>query len=104
MNRVLVAATGILLLSGCATVEDRIVYDIYWEAGKPCEAQYHTLSMVRVLRDGSLTLVAAADSSSEKAKFVECYWAGIRKLVEQRRQAGQPLPEDFKMEPSVDID
>jgi hypothetical protein len=104
-----VALTTVLGLGACAsTPESRlrndVFLDIYWTASRECEARYRTLHVDHIAMDGSLSLIADANSRSEARPFRECYWKTIRDRAERRRAAGLPMPDDANLQPDIDID
>ena len=40
----------------------------------------------------------------ELPAFITCYRDGVRASVDQRRQAGLPVPDTLNQDPSADID
>jgi hypothetical protein len=97
----------VLLAGGCAPLspEDKLRWDlmedVYWDAARECSGRYYTVRLVRVGRDGDLEVDLAAESRSELRPFRECYWAGIQRRVDARRQKDLPVPEPFNLQPGV---
>ncbi len=103
------ALAGACLAAGCATSpgtrgENEFFLNVYWDAARDCENRHHTLHIARLLLEGDLQLDADQDTRIEFRAYVACYYAGIRERVERRRQAGQPVPENVKLEPPVEIE
>jgi hypothetical protein len=109
VSNILVAGI-LLLLGGCAPLspEEKLRWDltddVYWDAARECVGHYATLRLVRMSRDGDLQMDTAAESRSETRQFIACYWEGIQKRVEARRQKGLPIPDPFNLRPGVDFD
>lgn len=96
---------GLACLTGCAmTPEARVSNEIFWEAAKECEFRYRTLHLDRIDPDGNASMHADADSRQELPAFIGCYRQGVRTRIEQRRQAGLPVPDTLNREPDADID
>lgn len=98
-----------LALGACAStpasqLRNDIFLDIYWTASRQCEARYRTLHVDHIGMDGSLSLIADANSRSEAQQFRDCYWNAVRERAEQRRAAGRATPDDINLRPDIDID
>jgi nucleotide-binding universal stress UspA family protein len=93
-------------LSGCTTMtpEARIRNEVFWDAAKECESQYHSLHLDNVDPGGHLTMHADAETRIELAPFRKCYREAVRTRVEQRRRAGEPVPDTLLEEPTAEID
>jgi hypothetical protein len=103
------ALVPMLALGACAsTAESRlrndVLLDVYWTASRQCEARYRTLHVDHIGMDGSLSLIADANSRSEAQQFRDCYWNAVRERAEQRRAAGRPTPDGMGLQPDIDID
>ncbi len=91
-------------LSPEANLRDNLSVDLYWDARRECEGRYRTLHLVRVNQDGDLTLDAAANSTSELRRFIECDHPGVRKRADLRHQKGQSLPDGLNPQPAIELD
>src|SRR5260370_25885476 len=103
------ACALVLLLTGACTGLDRpggpddLTVAIYWDASRECAWRYGTISLQRVAPNGDLSVDYAAESTADRSSFLACYHAGIARRVEARRQAGQPVPENFNLRPDVHL-
>jgi len=106
MVRLLLAATALCAMTGCATTtpEARLTNEIYWDAAVECESRYRTLHLDQIDREGNVTMHADAESRHELRPFIECYQTGVRARIDQRRRTGQPLPDSVNESPAAEID
>jgi hypothetical protein len=102
---------GVLMfLAGCAplTSEEQaqqdLFLDVYWTSARVCANRYPNVRITNAQMNGDLSMEAAADSRFDRLPFTQCYYEGIAKRVAERRQKGQFVPDDLRMEPSVDFD
>jgi len=98
---------GCAAILGCAaamTPDARLRNELFWNAAVECESRYRTLHLDRIDTGGGITLHADAESRSELQSFTRCYRQAVNARIEQRRQAGLPIPEELTVEPSVDLD
>lgn len=99
----------LMLVTGCASGMGmspgaKLRNEVFWEAAKQCEGRYRTLHLDRIDIGGGITMSADAESRSELASFRECYKQAVHDRIEQRRQAGLPVPEELSTEPTADLD
>jgi hypothetical protein len=100
-------AYGLLLTAGCASTmspEARLRNEVFWDAARECESRFHTLHLDRIDIGGGITMHADAETRSELEPFLQCYRQTVRDRVEQRRQAGLPIPDTLTEEPTAEID
>jgi hypothetical protein len=69
-----------------------------------CESRYRTLHLDQIDVGGGITMHADAESRSELQAFTNCYRRAVSQRIEQRRQAGLPIPDELGAEPSVELD
>ena len=102
----ILAAMALIWLSGCMTMtpEARLRNEVFWDAAKECESQYHTLHLDNVDPGGHVTMHADAETRIELAAFRSCFRQAVHTRIEQRRQAGEPVPDALLVEPTADID
>ena len=103
------ALLAVVTLGACATtpetkLRNEVFLDVYWTAARACEDRYRTLHVDRIALDGGLTVSADANSRIDAAGFRECYWTGVPKQIERRREAGLAVPETINLHPDIDID
>lgn len=106
MRHRLAIAVALLCLAACATMppEAQLRNEIFWEAAKECESRHRTLHLDLIDPGGNVTMHADAESRHELRPFLECYRRAVRARVEQRRQAGLPIPKTLNQEPTAEID
>ncbi|HMK21697.1 MAG TPA: hypothetical protein VK466_05145 [Terriglobales bacterium] len=101
---------ALLLLAACAplTPEEQarqdVFLDIYWPSARGCVNRYPNVRIDNAQMNGDLSMSASADSRFDRLPFTECYYEAIAKRVAERRQRGQSVPDDIKMQPAVDFD
>jgi hypothetical protein len=98
--------TTVLVAAGCVTMtaDARLRNEIFWDAARECEGRYRTLHLDQIDTGGNITMHADAESRSELRPFTECYRQAVRRRIEERRQAGLPIPETLEKEPTVELD
>ncbi|HMB86260.1 MAG TPA: hypothetical protein VNQ72_14930 [Candidatus Dormibacteraeota bacterium] len=103
---IFITTMALIGLSGCTTMtpEARIRNEVFWDAAKECESQYHSLHLDNIDPGGHLTMHADAETRMELAAFRKCYREVVRTRVEQRRRAGEPVPDTLLEEPTAEID
>jgi len=96
----------VLLGSGCETMspDAKLRNELFWAAATQCESKFRTLHLDRIDIGGGITMHADAESRQELAPFLACYRQGVKDRIEQRRQAGLPIPDTLNQEPTADID
>jgi hypothetical protein len=99
----------VLLAMGCATspemkLRDQMTTEIYWDSARECGSRFPMLHIDRVGSDGDITVGVEAVQTQDVPRFAECYWGGIGKRVERRRQANLPMPDRLVLKPDVDFD
>lgn len=97
---------ALLFVAGCATMtpEARLRSEIFWDAAKACESRYRTLHIDRIDSEGNVSMHADAESRMDVPRFNECYRAGLRAHIEDRRRAGLTVPEMPTQEPTAELD
>ena len=95
-----------LLVAGCASMspEARLRNEVFWQAATQCENRYRTLHLDRIDTGGGISLHADAETRSELRPFEDCYRQAVKDLIEQRRRAGLPIPDELMVEPTVELD
>ena len=104
---VILVMVTITLVAGCAAAMSpgaRLRNEVFWEAATQCENRYRTLHLDRIDTDGGISLHADAETRSELQPFQKCYRQAVNDLVEQRRRAGLPIPDELTVEPTVELD
>jgi hypothetical protein len=99
--------TTVTLVAGCAAAMSpgvRLRNEVFWQAATQCENRYRTLHLDRIDTGGGISLHADAESRSELQPFEKCYRQAVNGLVEQRRGAGLPIPDELTVEPTVELD
>ena len=94
------------LVAGCAAAMSpgaRLRNEVFWEAATQCENRYQTLHLDRIDTGGGISLHADAESRSELQPFATCYRQAVNDLVERRRRAGLPIPDELTVEPTVEL-
>ena len=106
MPRLGALASAVMIVAGCASAapDAALRNEIYWDSAVECESRYRTLHLDQIDSQGNATLHADAETRHELGPFTDCYRKAVRARVERKRQAGQPLPEEFDRVPSADID
>jgi hypothetical protein len=103
---ILVMAT-VTLVAGCAAAMSpgaKLRNDVFWEAATQCESRYRTLHLDRIDIGGGISLHADAESHGELDAFTRCYRQAVNDRVDQRRRAGQPIPDELTVAPTVELD
>jgi len=92
--------------SGCASMSPgaKLRNEVFWQAATQCENRYRTLHLDRIDTSGGITLHADAETRSELQPFQDCYRQAVKDLIEQRRRAGLPIPEELMVEPTAELD
>src|SRR5262245_12690475 len=96
-----------MLIAGCtATMSPgaRLRNEVFWDAAVECESRYRTLHLDQIDVGGGITPHADAESRSEIQQFTNCYRSAVNQRIEQRRQAGLPIPDELATEPTVELD
>ena len=97
----------VTLVAGCAVGMSpgaKLRNDVFWEAATQCENRYRTLHLDRIDIDGRISLYADAESRGEFDAFTTCYRQGVNDRVEQRRRAGQPIPDELTTAPTAELE
>ena len=97
---------GGLAFVACGTMspEAQLRNEIFWDAAKECESRFRTLHLDKIDTGGGVTMHADADSRQDLPGFNACYRTAVEKRIEQRRQAGLPVPETLNTEPTAELD
>src|SRR5262249_11742072 len=102
-SRVGLVISTLLFMGGCASspeteLQHLMVTEIFWDAAHECD-HFSALHVGRVAVNGDLTVTVVSSRTGELPLLTQCYWAGIARRVEHRRQAGLPVPESLNLQP-----